>query len=266
MAKQLYKTIKGLTDAVLRAPNGSLLVLPTAAGGVFSPGQEVIVIEGNSRLGEMVVLDTYTQARKPEVKLDWNQTSLQLIGMQLGLEFQEEAEVATKVVSNGLLVTKNEYAPASVGYEGSGMLADQPGAIASALLPNDLTRKLTRQPFDTFDPATPFSFAQGANNAQKWSDNLIGSYVAYQFPHVLSSAIVLTEEDFSSFSLSMLTIMTDRTLLHWEFPSVSVKLEEGEINMSEAKMSLGFRIQDDGSDCLPYKVVSKGMAQRRKCV
>lgn len=266
MAKQLYKTIKGMTDAVLKAPSGSLLVLPTASGGVFSPGQEVIVIEGNSRLGEMVVLDTYTQARKPEVKLDWNQTSLQLIGMQLGLEFQSEANVDTKVVSNGLLITKTEYAPAQAGYEGFGMPADQTNSLATALLANDLTSNLTRQPFGSFDAAIPFSYAQGANNAQKWSNNLINTYVAYSFPHQLASAIVLTEEDFSSFSLTMLTIMTDRTLLQWEFPSVSVKLDEGEINTADAKMSLSFRVQDDGSDCLPYKVIYKGQAQRRKCV
>jgi hypothetical protein len=266
MAKQLYKTIKGLTDAVLRTPDDRLLVLPTAVGGVFSPGQEVIAIEGNSKLGEMVVLDTYTTARKPEVKLDWNQANLTLIGVQLGLEFAEKFNVKTKVASNGVLITRSAYNPSGPGYEGNGMLADQEGSIASLLTENDLIVALTRQPFASFDPQVPMSFAQGADGAQLWSEDLIGKYVAYSFPHELSRAIKLTENSNSSFSLSMMTIMTDRTLLHWEFPSVSVKLEDGEINMAESKMALSFRVQDDGSDCLPYSVVSKGQIQRRKCV
>lgn len=265
MTKQLYKTIKGLTDASLRTPDGRLLILPTAAGSVFNPGQEVQVIEGNSKLGEMVIVDTYTMSRKPEVKLDWKEKNIALIGMRLGLEMQQASNVLAKVISNGFHVTKISYAGNTAGYEGFGMAADQAASLAYMLDENDSPAALTRQPFATFDEDTPLSFAQGANGALKFSTDLVDKYVAYELPHELASAMKLTENDFSAFELTMMTIMTDRSILQWNFPSVSVKLEEGEIDMSQPEMSVTFRVQDDGSDCLPYNVIYKGKAQRRRC-
>lgn len=265
MAKQLHNTIRGLCDAVFKTPSGRLLVLPTASGAVFNPGQEVQVIEGASRLGEIVILDTYTMGRKPEIQLQWKQKNITLLGMRLGLEFQNRSAVNAKVMNNGFLITKSDYLGATSGSEGYGMAADQEGAIAYHLKNDMTTEPLTRQPFDTFDANTPKSFAQGENAAMKWSTDLIGRYVAYDFPHALGSALKLTEENFSAFSCTMMTIMTDRSLLQWDFPSLSVKLEDGDINMNEPEMSISFRVQDDGSDCLPYNVIYKGQLQRRKC-
>lgn len=265
MATQLHKTVKGLTDAVLKTPAGTLLVLPTAAGGVFNPGQEVQEIEGSSRLGEVVILDTYAMGRKPTIKLDWKTKSLQLIGMQLGLSFEESTNVSTKVMSNGLRVTKNNYPEADIGFEGYGMIADQAESVAAYLSPGDLSVPLTRQAYGSFNAATPLSFAQGPNAGMKYSNDLIGKYVAYEFPQTLANAVKLTQNDFSGFSMRMMCITVNREILEWNFPSVSVKLEEGEINLAEPDMSLTFRVQDDGTDCVPYGVVYKGLAQRRKC-
>lgn len=265
MVKQLYRTIKGLADASLKTPSGKLLVLPTAAGAVFSPGQKIQTIEGSSRLGEMVINDSYLIGREPEIKLDWKQKNLTLIGMQLGQEFLPEASVDTKIISNGFLVTRNTYAPVESGAEGYGMTADQVGSIAYHLLDDEVVEPLTQQDFADFAPATPKSFAQGANGAMKFSNDLINRYVAYEFPHLLANAIKLSEEDFISFELRMNTIMTDRSILQWYFPSVAVKLETGDIDMTKPEMSITFRVQDDGRDCIPYSVVYKGKAQQRKC-
>ncbi|MBD1995318.1 hypothetical protein H6G00_01565 [Leptolyngbya sp. FACHB-541] len=266
MAKQLYKTVRGLTDAVLKTPDGTLLVLPTAAGGVFNPGIEIQEIDASSRLGEMVLVDTYAMARKPTIKLDWKQKNLTLLAMRLGLEFQPTTNANAKVVNNGLLITKNEYSPASNGFEGFGMVGDQELALAAVLAENDLPKKLTRQPFNSFNPAIPNTFAQGVNGGSKWSNNLIGKYVAFEFPQILANAIQLTENSYADFSVTMMTIMQDRSIMQWDFPSVSVKLDEGEINLIQPEMSLTFRVQDDGSTCLSYGITYKGTAQRRRCV
>ena len=55
MANNLYKSTKGLTDAVLVTASGKLLVLPTAAGSGLNPGQEIREIQTKSRLGDNVL-------------------------------------------------------------------------------------------------------------------------------------------------------------------------------------------------------------------
>lgn len=265
MVKQLYKTIKGLADCLITTTDGRRLVLPTAAGGVFNPGQEVQEIEGASRLGEMVTLDTYTSVRKPIIQLDFRQKNPTLIGMKLGQEFQVGSNVASRVFSNGFLVTRNTYAAATTGLEGFGMPADQTGSVAFVLNDDETVTALTRTAFSGFNPASANTFAQGADGAMQFSNNLIGRYVAYDFPHTLASALRLTEVAFNNFSMQLMTIMTDRSVLHWTFPSVSVQVEEGDINLVEPDMQISFRVQDDGSSCLPYSVVYRGTAQLRRC-
>lgn len=267
MAKQLYKTVQGITDASIKTETGKLLVLPTAAGSVFNPGQEIQEVEATSRLGEKVIVDTYNLARKPTIQLDWQQKNLQLMSLRLGLEFEQVATANTaKVVSNGSLITKNSYSAAADGYEGNGMPADQAGSVAYVLEESGTTTELVRQPYASFNPATPLSFAQGANGARMFSNDLINKYVAYEFPHALSNVLQLSETPIGNLSLTLMTIMSDRSILQFNFPSVSVKLDEGDINLTEAQMQVTFRIQDDGSTCLPYEIIYKGTAQRRKCI
>lgn len=271
MALELYKTLKGLTDTVLRpigddGQPGNPLVLPTAQGGVLNPGIEITQIESTSRLGEAVFVDTYSMGRKPTVQLTWQQKSIELIAMRLGLKMEEQSNITVKVVSSGLRVLKNEYAGSTVGFEGFGMPADQATSVASLLLDGAISVPLTRQPFATFNPATPLSFAQGADGAHKWSDDLIGKYVSFEFEQDLATAISLTEENFVQFQMTLQTIFTDRTILEWQFPNVSVKLDEGDINLRDPELPLTFQIQDDGSTCLPYSVAYKGKLQARTCL
>ncbi|MDJ0703191.1 MAG: hypothetical protein QNJ46_07925 [Leptolyngbyaceae cyanobacterium MO_188.B28] len=267
MALPLYKTVKGLTDAVLVTSSGKLLVLPTAAGSALNLGQEITEIQSMSKLGERVIVDTYNVARLPSIQLSWQQKNLTLLGMRLGYEFLEQTNVGAKVVANGFRVTIGEYPGAGVGFEGNGMPADQTDSIACWLPGGDIQKPLQRQPFATFNPAVPESFAQGPDGATKWSNDLVAAkeYVGFEFPHELASAIRLSEESYDNFRLTMMSIMTDRSLLQWNFPSVSVKLDEGDINLNEPEMQITFRVQDDGSTCLPYDVIYKGQAQRRKC-
>ena len=267
MALPLYKTVKGVTDAVLVTSTKKLLVLPTAAGSALNLGQEITEIQSMSRVGERVIVDTYNIARLPSIQLSWQQKNLTLLGMRLGYEFQEQTNVGAKVAANGFRIIKGEYPGAAAGYEGNGMPADQAESIACWLPNGDLQKPLQRQPFATFNSAIPESFAQGADGATKWSDDLVAGkeYVGFEFPHELGSAIRMSEEPYDNFKLTMMCIMTDRSLLQWNFPSVSVKLDEGDINLNEPEMAITFRVQDDGSTCLPYEVIYKGQAQRRKC-
>ena len=265
MTKALYSTVTGLTDSSIKTENGVLLVLPTAAGGVLTPGIKDQEITAMSRLGEMVIVDTYPIERKPEIKLEWSQKNIQLLSMRLGLEFQSDVSADSSVVNTGLRITKTEYEGAPVGYEGNGMVADQVNSIAYYLTDTQKTVALTRQPFATFVPGTPLSYAQGEDGATKWSTDLLGKYVAFEFPHTLSNILTLTDVPQASYAMRLMTIMSDRTLLEWEFPSVSVKKDQGDINLTEPKMEVTFYIQDDGSTCLPYTIRYKGKAQKRSC-
>jgi hypothetical protein len=266
MTRSIYNTIQALTDVSLKRDNGTLLVLPTASGAVFNPGIGVTDIMAMSRIGEQVIVDTYSRERKPSLNLDFEQKSVQLLGVRLGQQWEALTTSTGHLFNSGFRVTKNDYPAAATGYEGNGMLADQATSIASMLGPDQIAVALTRQPFATFVPATPLSFAQGADGATKWSDDLIGEYVGYEFAYPLTDILALGDLPDVSFSMRAITMMTDRSLIEWEFPSMTVKLDGGDINMNDPKMQLQFKVNDDGSTCLPYSITYKGQAQRRKCI
>jgi hypothetical protein len=265
MTKQLYTTISGLTDSSIRNENGTLLVLPTASGAVLNLGTKIQEITSMSRLGQIVVVDTYPMESRPEIKMDWTQKNLTLLQMRLGLEFTTGSATG-KLVNNGFKVLKSSYPAVTSGQEGFGIDADNDTAIASYLSPADVSVPLTRTPFASFDVEDTLSFAIGEDAAFKWSGDLIGKYVAMEVDYPLSSVMRLSDNPINNYSLTMMTILTDRTLLQWEFPSVSIKLDQGDINMGEPKMELTFQIQDDGSSCIPFKVTHKGVAQKRRCI
>jgi len=265
MVKALYTTIQGLTDTSIKTQDGKLLVLPTAAGGVINPGIKDQEINAMSRIGEMVIVDTYPVERKPEIKLDWNQKNIQLLSMRLGLQFTTQTAVAAKYVNSGLLVTKSAYLGSAVGFEGNGILADQPNTVAYSLGIDQSIVALTRQPFATFMPATVLSYAQGADGAMLFSTDLLGQYVAFEVPQTLASVTALSDQVTGTFAMTLMTIMQDRTVLQWDFPSVAVKKSQGDINLVEPKLEITFYIQYDGSTCLPYQITYKGTAQKRTC-
>jgi hypothetical protein len=266
MVKSIYNTIQALTDVSLKRDNGTLLVLPTASGAVFNPGIGVTDIMAMSRVGEQVIVDTYSKERKPTISLDFEQKSIQTIGVRLGQQWEALTTSTGHLFNSGLKITQGVYPAALVGYEGFGMTADNPASTASLLGPNQVPVVLTRQPFATFIAGTPKSFAQGPNGAVKWSDDLIGEYVGYEFPYPLSNILALGDLPDTSFSMKAITMMTDRSLIEWAFPSITVKLDGGDINMNDPKMQLQFKVNDDGSTCLPYSITYKGQAQRRKCI
>jgi len=265
MAKALYSTITGLTDTSIKTQDGKLLVLPTAAGGVLNPGIKDQEITAMSRIGEMVIVDTYPVERKPEIKLDWNQKNVQLLSMRLGLQFSTQTAVAAKYVNSGLLITKGSYAAALVGFEGNGVTADQAGTVAYSLGPDQIAVALTRMPFASFVATGPLTYAQGADGAMLFSTDLIGQYVAFEVPQTLASVTALSDQANGTFAMTLMTIMQDRSILQWDFPSVAVKKDQGDINLSEPKMEITFYIQYDGSTCLPYQITYKGQAQKRTC-
>lgn len=266
MAKALYSTIQGLTDTSIKTEAGKLLVLPTAAGGVLNPGIKDQEIMAMSRIGEMVIVDTYPIERKPEIKLDWNQKNIQLLSIRLGLEFKTQTAVVAKFVNSGLLISKTSYPASAIGFEGKGILADQAGSIAFSLGADQIAVALTRTPFASFAPAGLLTYAQGADGAMKFSDDLLGTYVAFEVPQTLASAVALSDTPVGTFAMTMMTIMQDRSILQWNFPSVAVKKDQGDINLTEAKMEISFYVQYDGSTCLPYEIIYKGQAQKRTCV
>lgn len=266
MVKSIYNTIQALTDVSIQRENGTILVLPTASGAVLNPGIAMQDIMSTSRVGEKVIVDRYAIERKPELQLDFNQKSIQLLGVRLGQSWQSVVSKTGFLFNSGLRVTQSIYPAVTVGVEGSGMIADQAASTASFLNEFQVSEVLTRQPFATFDPATSKSFAQGADGAMKFSTDLIGKYVGFDFPYPLANVLALSDLPDTNYKMKALTMMTDRSLIQWVFPSVTVKLDSGDINLNEPAMQLSFQIQDDGSTCVPYEVTYKGQAQKRRCL
>lgn len=267
MAVETLNGLLGLTDSSLawKKPDGSrlLIVLPTSAGFVYNSGIEYEDILKNSKLGQRVLAQRRIAQALATVNLRFGVKSLSVLALQLGLAWEEETSVATKIIDT-LLVKQGSYPAAASGYEGYGISADPTAADASYAPSPGRNVKLTRQDYGSFNAATPETFAVGANGARLFSDDLIGYEVSIEIPTTLATALKIAETDFTQFELRLNQILRDRSIISWYWSAVETKLDEGEVS-DEGEAEITFSVVDDGTGCGIPDVTYLGQAQKRKC-
>lgn len=249
MAKALFTGIKSLTSVWLKTSTGTpandkLLLLPTPSNGTYNTGIEEFEIEAVSECtGEKYVADTYVIKRAPSFVLTYGSKNKQLLSAFFGLALANGTR-DTAVVKT-LEVTAATQAATISGYTGFGVTADQTGSEAYYLNPNGTSVKLTRQAFASFNGATALSWAQGADLALKFSDDLVTNrnYVTYYVPYSSTNTDYLTATTQANYAADLFFIDTDGKVGHFIFPSITANLtENSEFEFAGGTIDLNFRV------------------------
>ena len=249
MSKELYVGIKSLTAVWLKTSNSNSalnapLQLPAPTNGTYSTGVEEFEVESVDQCtGEKFVADTYVVKRAPSFKLTYGAKNKQLLSAFFGLALANGTR-DTAVVKT-LEVTSATQAATISGYSGFGVSADQALSEAWYLNPNGVSAKLTRQNFSTFNGGTALSWAQGADLALKFSDDLVTNrnWVTYYVPYTSTNTDYLSATSQSSYSVDLFFVDTDSRVGHFIFPSITANLSENkEFEFSGGTIDLNFRV------------------------
>lgn len=236
----------------------NLIVLPSPTETVWNRGIEEQIINETDDFGEIYVDSAVSNGRDPAFTLTYGALTKEIMALQTGFKLATQADTGLFIKS--FQVKTAELAPVVTGQDGFGMVAD---TAEASVLTKGLSVPLNRQPFATFAPATANSFAQGANGAFKFSNDLVTAraWVTVYAEYPLTTADVLTEDTYSEFIMSLVGILHDKTVFNLVFDPVALnKSENNETNFGADSQSLVFRITDSG--CVPKL---KFLNRVRKC-
>ncbi|NJN22892.1 MAG: hypothetical protein HC812_19115 [Leptolyngbya sp. RL_3_1] len=236
--------------------------IDTPGTAELDPGIEEVLSETRSDLGEIVIESAIIDAQRPIISATMPGLTPTALALRLGKKLKNNASATSAVEKRiRLTATNNNYAGASSGQEGFGMSADQTTSYAWVLSGLGIPTALTRVAHASFDETvTNDSFSQGANGAYKFSDNLIGSDVLFQFPQSSLSILEIGEASLDDLEVNITVVMRDLKIFRLEIPSCSIDLGgSGPIPLGAGEISLQFRVTYDGSTCTPinYKYIDQ---------
>ena len=248
--RDLYTGFQGIAEAtIVNQRLNRVYVTPAVTDVSISSLYEEALFEARSRQGHKVTVGSYIDASQPIVDTTFPTKTPALLAAATGLKI-DRADTLVHVAET-IRVTGDLPGATQAGQEGWGMPPDQSVAKGSYLDDDGEVQELSRQPFDTFDPSTPFSFAQGANGATKFSDNLKADeyYVKTYYPLLLTSVLGLRGRETTNYTLNLMLVQTDRSIFHCEFRAVRPNLGQTTLNFGEANLSIQWRAIDDRSGC-----------------
>lgn len=266
MAKEIYRTAKGVSDIVITdLDTDRLLVLPAASEISFNPGVTQQEVMTSTALGEMAIADRYTKEIKPTLKAKFGVNAHpELLGLKLGRKFTAGTSTLESQRRSGFLVPNSGLvSAATTGLEGFGIAAD----VESKLSYFDPVTKLSviadQGTFATFDEAaTPLGYAVGANGAMKFGEDLVGKYVSFELPiGSITNVLTLAQTPFTNLSVSVVVIDTALVVWHWLFASVTPDITS-EISLNSSEIDLPFFVNYAGG-CNLLEV--KCLGQTRSC-
>lgn len=264
MATLQTRKPKGITGMAIFDKSSTPKVaypIDTPGSAELDPGIEEILSETRSELGEIVIESAIIDAQRPIISATLPGLTPTALALRLGKKLETATGTSAVEKRIRLTATNNTYAGASSGQEGNGMSADQTTSYAWVLSGLGIPTALTRQTHASFDPAvTTNSFSQGANGAYKFSENLIGSDVFFQFPQSGLSLLQIGEASLDDLEVNITVVMRDLKLFRLEIPSCSIDLGgSGPIPLGPGEISMQFRVTYDGSTCTPinYKYIDQ---------
>lgn len=235
--------------------------IDTPGTAELDPGIEELLGETRSPTGEIVIESAIINAQRPIISTTLPGLTPTALALRLGKKLETATGASAVEKRIRLTATNNTKTGAASGQEGNGMSADQTTSYAWVLSGLGIPTALTRVAHSSFDPSvTNNSFSQGADGAYKFSENLIGSDVFYQFPQSGLSLLQIAETSLDDLEVNITVVMRDLKIFRLEIPSCSIDLGgSGPIPLGPGEISMQFRITYDGSTCTPinYKYVDQ---------
>lgn len=160
----IFNVIEKDTDRVLIMPRAATFELSDGLGG----NTEITEVDGQGYITK--VANSFSE-RKPTLTLNFSGRNLDTTALQLN----QKTQIVTVDLRfpYRMQVKRDSYEASPEGKLGYGIVAD---ADTKASYHDPVTREtvvLTQQSFASFDPATPKSFAIGANFERKFSTDLV---------------------------------------------------------------------------------------------
>jgi len=250
------RLLKPLPTNLLLYHNSILRVVETPKSIELDTGLKELVRTASSQTGVMVETFRQVTEEMPKIKMSFPGLSQEIIEILLGRIFADADGVATFYGRNRVLV--DSVTGAEAGVDGYGLAADNPNAIASAFGPDGHTIALTRQPYATFNPATDDSFAQGANGAMKFSDNLTGYQKSWRVPQTLDGVRKLSSTDVGQVGIVLTFIDSSNYVMRLQANAGQFVLDGSQVAFGSDQVNTTYAVAYDGSQCLPYDMVWTG--------
>lgn len=233
-------TEKGITERFINVlgvqlidiATGLITVLRTPSKLMIDYGIGTKTTTGVDALGRETLIDRVVNKAMAEIEVEYGGDSLELLALRMG------RKVALRTGDNIVLPFRrqaiNATLPAIVtGGLGFDLVADAVGAAGSAKLGGALPITLVQQPYATFLPATPLSFAIGAAGAMKFSTDLVAAraIMELQLPAVIDTQQI-SEEDLGFMRLRAMIRNSNDSVSYVECPTIQVNPEGTKLDPS----------------------------------
>jgi hypothetical protein len=230
--------LKGGIDVTFRSLDedpARVLVLPGVSEISKNFNIEVatqsVMTPGGGGIRRTVYVDTV--AEDPQFTFTFPAVTPELFAMRYGRALATETSVERYITNSNMEITGSASYPASsTGQLGYAVAADAPSE--ASYLDGEISVALTQVDFATIDQAVDtLSFAVGANGALKFTNDLIGKNVGYRIPATYTSVTGLGEGIFQNFSVNIMMIQNDRSVLVIDIPSASIRADQGDITFGQ---------------------------------
>ena len=259
------------TDIVMRSLdrlNEPPIVLSTPNEITLNKGVTLTELMSANQLGEMVLVDQFTNENRPSLSLTFPTQNPETVGLREGYKPRTATETRETWVARGPISFAKQSIPSGTNSdEGVGVVADPFGALASYLDDSGISQPITIGTYAAgVPPASPASIAIGVDFALEISEDLLGKYLTIYCPNNLAGITYLSEADIQENFQIDVSFVTRPNLRvgHIRFYKALLNPSSGDINLgAESNIQVDYSIVPDGAHCKLYEW--EWLPQNRVC-
>jgi hypothetical protein len=245
----LNKSYKGVSQISLtRLDDNVTFAFPSPETFSISSNIEEKIQMTRNEFGEKVRGGTFKMGEMPELSISYGYVQPEMIAFRLGQRLAEgtvDTEIPRQVIAADSIPAD------ATGGLYFGIAADPATAIASIIV-DSISVPLTRQPFATFAPATPLSYAVGANGALLFSTDLVAAKESVTLVLPITGATVASISDLLVGPLAIKAKLVDSTngVTLISIPNATVNLSGANFSFgSDENSEIGFYVNSTPGAC-----------------
>jgi hypothetical protein len=226
---------QGASDAVL--------VTPKPSGHTEAPGVTESQVMEMNELGYRRIAENNIDEISPILTLTYGKYTPEIEAIKRGLQLALQA-TPDAPYQRSFLVDQASFPAAPAGTYGAGVAAD---SLIAFYNEGGLSRPLTRQPFATFDPTTPDTFANDADAALLVSNNIqnVGGRISVYGTYNNANSLVLTANPWTVFDILLISVDTFQGLKRVKtqfIPNAQLSIQESSDINFEEDPTIAFRL------------------------
>lgn len=244
-----YTSIIGIV--LIDNETGQVKAYRTPSNAEIDDNPDIEDILGTDGLGNETIIGVDVKGFKPVLTLTYGGTNTPLTALQRGRKITQGMFDLT--IAKEMQVIKPDYAGAPTGKYGFGVTADAETLGGTTSETGELI-PLVQQDFEGFLPATPNSFAIGANFARKFSTDLVTARKFVQLAVAQSiNATTISEETLGSQTIHMVVKNNNDTLTYVTAYNAIIRPEGSGFKPKSTDFTIQFNLSGLGR-CEPYSV------------